>query len=263
MALVEEDFDELFSLDVQSYKAQGLALGEIKVTEFIYTNFNVSNQTVDASFKFDRPNELGLNTEKSDFILFTLNSSYPWNKVLSADARMLEDKPLQTKMRSRIELTFDYDNKMMQTVVEFARVFLFIMLGFVVIQILLLLYKNVGLLTFWVLFDYAQLIAYLPLMTSRCVPFVYDAFRPFLVSHFIFEYPGNPGLENLVHDDFMNLSFRAYHLKTDDLFYMSGIIWAAILFIIIVSDIAVSCAVKSTECCKTGCLHKCLLVLQS
>ena len=89
-------------------------------------------------------------------------------------------------MRGRIELTFDYEDDQMIAVVTFASVFFVIILIFVLLQVILLFYKNVGLLTFWMLFDYAQLIAYLPLQTARCVPFVYEAFRPFLMSHLIF-----------------------------------------------------------------------------
>lgn len=85
----------------------------------------------------------------------------------------------------------------MKVVIIVAQVVFFVLLALTAIQIVLLLYKNVGLVSFWVLVDYAQLIAYLPLMTSRCVPFVYQAFRPFLVSHFILGYPGDRGLENL------------------------------------------------------------------
>ena len=33
----------------------------------------------------------------------------------------------------------------------------------------------------------------------------------------LFKYPGDPGLENLVHDEYLNLSFRAYSIKQDEL----------------------------------------------
>ena len=43
----------------------------------------------------------------------------------------------------------------METVVVFASVFYIVIVCFVVIQVALLIYKNVGLLTFWTLLDYA------------------------------------------------------------------------------------------------------------
>ena len=43
----------------------------------------------------------------------------------------------------------------MIAVVTFASVFFVIILIFVLLQVILLFYKNVGLLTFWMLFDYA------------------------------------------------------------------------------------------------------------
>lgn len=105
----------------------------------------------------------------------------------------------------------------MKNSVIYAEIFLYIFISLVFFQVLLLLYKNVGLLTFWIFFDYAQLIAYLPLTSSRCPPWVYEAFRPFLATHMLFKYPGDPGLENLVHDEYLNLSFRAYSIKQEEL----------------------------------------------
>ena len=45
----------------------------------------------------------------------------------------------------------------------FGLIFLILMACFIVIQLVVLLYKNVGLLTFWILIDYMQLISFLPL----------------------------------------------------------------------------------------------------
>ena len=74
------------------------------------------------------------------------------------------------------------------------------------LQLIILMYKNVGLLTFWTLLEYAQLVAFLPLQTARCVPFVYEAFRPFLMSHLIFDWPGLRQVDGLG-DNFYSLSF--------------------------------------------------------
>jgi len=96
----------------------------------------------------------------------------------------------------------------MQTVISFSKFFMVIILLFIVLQLVLLIYKKVGFLTFWVLIDYAQLIAFLPLFTSRCVPYIYEAFRPFLFSHLIWKFPGDPGMSSVGQDiDAKNISF--------------------------------------------------------
>jgi hypothetical protein len=48
-----------------------------------------------------------------------------------------------------------------------------------------LFFRNVGLLPLWVLLEYMQLIAFMPLYNFKLIPYLYDAFKPFLVSHLI------------------------------------------------------------------------------
>lgn len=66
---------------------------------------------MDVQFKFNHPFDLGLNTEKSDYIMFQLNETYPWDQILVAPSgRILSGKTLQEKSRARIELQFDYED---------------------------------------------------------------------------------------------------------------------------------------------------------
>ena len=65
--------------------------------------------------------------------------------------------------RARIELTFDYESESMINVTKFSYVVMVCFAGFLVIQLIILLYKNVGLLTFWIFLEYSQLVAFLPL----------------------------------------------------------------------------------------------------
>lgn len=77
---------------------------------------------MDLAFKFEDPFELGLNIEKSDFVLFFFNETIDWSQVLevpllrdlqSSTGRLYEGKELQMTARARIELTFDYENSEM------------------------------------------------------------------------------------------------------------------------------------------------------
>ena len=93
MERVEEDFEELFTPVVQManfYKEPK----NITVQEYQFNNFNMSNQTVDVAFKFESPFELGLNTEKSDHIVFYMNESYPFLELLDEFVDVPEGKDL-------------------------------------------------------------------------------------------------------------------------------------------------------------------------
>ena len=68
---------------------------------------------------------------------------------------MPKNKTLQTRFRARIELTFDFRNHMMEQITVFSKVILIGLIVLVVIQLIILLYKDVGLLTFWTLFEYS------------------------------------------------------------------------------------------------------------
>ena len=37
---------------------------------------------MDLALKFEDPNELGLNVEKSDFLMFFVNETYPWSEII-------------------------------------------------------------------------------------------------------------------------------------------------------------------------------------
>ena len=89
MSKIEDDFDELFALDVNSYSEQ-----EINIIDFDYGNFNTTNQTLNVQYKFNIPFDLGLNTGKSDYVMLTMNESYPWTEVLSPMVVIPKDKTL-------------------------------------------------------------------------------------------------------------------------------------------------------------------------
>ena len=102
----------------------------------------------------------------------------------------------------------------MKIVALASNIFFVIIVVLVFGQILILLYKDVGFLTIWILLDYCQLISVLPFNTARCVPYVYEAFRPLLISHMIFNIETDQEvMMNQKHEDYFNLSFKAYNVK--------------------------------------------------
>lgn len=42
-----------------------------------------------------------------------------------------------------------------------------------------------GFLPVWTLIEYMQLVSFIPLYNFRLIPYLYDAFKPFLVSHLV------------------------------------------------------------------------------
>lgn len=61
----------------------------------------------------------------------------------------------------------------------------------VIVMYLALTIRQVGLLPFWTMVEYMQLISFIPLYNFRLIPYIYDAFKPFLISHLILtdDYP--------------------------------------------------------------------------
>ena len=68
---------------------------------------------------------------------------------------------------------------------EIAYYLYWVMIGIVAIQFFMLLFRNVGFLPLWTLIEYMQLIAYMPIYNFKLIPYLYDVFKPFLVSHLI------------------------------------------------------------------------------
>ena len=81
MALVQQDIDLLFDPLVQKadffYEPKNITLKGIE-----YTNFNISNQTIDVALQFEEPFELGLIIDQSDFIYFFVNQTYDWENLI-------------------------------------------------------------------------------------------------------------------------------------------------------------------------------------
>lgn len=57
--------------------------------------------------------------------------------------------------------------------------------GIVFFQFFMLMARNVGLLPVWTMIEYMQLVSFIPLYNFTLIPYLYDAFKPFLVSHLV------------------------------------------------------------------------------
>jgi hypothetical protein len=86
-----------------------------------------------------------------------------------------------------------------------------VMIALILTQFLLLLWRGVGLLPVWILIEYLQLVSFMPIYNFKFIPYLYDAFKPALVSHMIIfdETPIYDGLDK----DFFNINYENYWLS--------------------------------------------------
>jgi len=82
------------------------------------------------------------------------------------------------------------------------------LIGSLIAQFFLLLFRNVGFFTLWTTIEYMQLFAYIPLLNFKLIPYLYDAFKPFLVTHLMLtnEALVLPEMDN----DFININYDYY-----------------------------------------------------
>lgn len=83
--------------------------------------------------------------------------------------------------------------------------------GIVIIQYIFLFVRNVGFLPVWTLIEYMQLCAFIPLYNFRMIPYLYDMFKPFLVSHLVLSNEAYVLKE--FEDDYFNLNYDYYGLN--------------------------------------------------
>ena len=91
----------------------------------------------------------------------------------------------------------------------------YIMIAIVVVQFFALFFRNVGFLPLWILLEYMQLVGFMPLYNFKLIPYLYDAFKPFLISHLILF--DDSILYKEMSDDYFNINYRYYWLPVSKL----------------------------------------------
>ena len=96
-----------------------------------------------------------------------------------------------------------------------AQALYFVMIAIIVLQFIALFIRNVTFLPLWILLEYMQLVAFMPLYNFKLIPYLYDAFKPFLISHLIlFE---DSVLYQEMSDDYFNINYEYYWLPVSKL----------------------------------------------
>ena len=83
----------------------------------------------------------------------------------------------------------------------------------------------------WIFIEYLQLLSFMPITNFSLIPYLYDAFRPSLVSHAIFldDTPLIDGLD----DDYFDIYYRNYWISNGKLYQSFFIILMGLLSIMV------------------------------
>lgn len=113
-------------------------------------------------------------------------------------------------------MQFDFRNSNMMLYRRIAANMYWVLIAIILTQFLLLIWRGVGLQPVWVLIEYLQLVSFMPIYNFKFIPYLYDAFKPALVSHMIIfdETPIYDELDN----DYFNKNYENYWLSVGRLF---------------------------------------------
>jgi hypothetical protein len=106
----------------------------------------------------------------------------------------------------------------------------YVMIAIVVLQFLMLFFRNVGFLPLWTLIEYMQLIAFMPIYNFKLIPYLYDTFKPFLVGHLILF--DNSLMYATMSDEYFNANYLHYGLSVAKL--LQSLVNIVILFAVMV-----------------------------
>lgn len=169
----------------------------------------ISLRSIPFTCKFDRPYLLGLLNKKRDYLIFELEDA----EMIILDTTTEELK--SNTASGSIPMQFDMRNKRMKDLRKMAEVLYWVGLGVVFIQFFALLYRDVTLLPLWTLIEYMQLVAFMPLYNFKLIPYLYDAFKPFLISHMILF--DSFTLYKEFQYDYFNVNYLNYNLSINKL----------------------------------------------
>jgi len=114
---------------------------------------------------------------------------------------------------------------------EFAVKCYWYLLGVITFQFFMLFCRDIGFLPLWTLIEYMQLCAFIPLYNFRLIPYLYDTFKPFLVSHLVLS--NKSYILTEMEDDYFNINYDYYWLNTAKLAQALALMFA--LFVVTVA----------------------------
>lgn len=164
-----------------------------------------SNTTFNFTARFNHPYMYGLLNKQNDLLIFEVKNSSLI--IFNTTGEVLTS----STGSCRINMQFDFRDEKMQYMRNTAVILYYVMIAIVVIQFFLLFFKNAGFLPLWTLLEYMQLIAFMPLYNFKLIPYLYDLFKPFLISHLILF--NNSLFFTEMDDDYFNINYEYYTLS--------------------------------------------------
>jgi hypothetical protein len=208
-----------------------------KFKDFEVTNWGANDSmTVNFTMTFFKPYQIGLLHKKSDLLAFKLKQGYKGNEnyycqLFIGNCTEINMSPnVNATVTKRMEIIFDMRNSVMLTFRHIAANMYYVLIALIVIQFIVLAVRGVGLLPVWILIEYLQLVAFMPLYNFTLIPYLYDAFKPALVTHLIIfdETPMLPILDT----QFFNKNYGYYKLSTGRL--MQSVVGIGLVFALVV-----------------------------
>jgi hypothetical protein len=271
LTYIKENWDDLFHVYIKNVTwTQHRTPMELE--DFEITHLSEDNKTINFTAKFYEPYMLGLLVKRSDKLFVHLrydlldswgfikdeyahhremlnysgsvNASETrlWTKLCQKDQDdELSEEALDTKNREklyvsqRINLQFDFRNKIMSYWRQLSIKMYWYLSGVILVQYFWLFYKNLGLLPMWTLIEYMQLCAFIPLYNFKLIPYLYDAFKPFLISHLVLT--NETIILQEMQDDYFNINYDYYWLNVAKLGQALAMIMVLFFFIILTNII--------------------------
>jgi hypothetical protein len=243
MEFLEEEFGNLFSVywtDTE-YK-QNKEKRQLK--DFVVTDWGtLDNRTIAFNLTFEKPYRIGLLLKRSDKLVIARAEGADFSGMYLTNATVTN---LATEdAEQRLEMLFDWENPEMALMRNIAKNMYWVMVGLILLQFVLLTVRRVGLLPVWVFIEYLQLVGFMPIYNFRLIPYLYDAFKPSLVSHMII-FDETPGFEDTLDKEYFNDNYKNYWLSVGRLF-QSFFFVVLFLICILISHLVVFLIYKTSR----------------
>ena len=213
------------------------------LTEFKITSYGQrDNRSIDFWLEFEKPYEIGLLLKRSDKLYVNIRPEINQTDLFVGNKTFTRLN--NTEDWRRLEMIFDWRNPNMALMRKIAKSMYWVLIAIIVLQFILLTIRRVGLLPVWVFIEYLQLVGFMPIYNFRLIPYLYDAFKPSLVSHLIIfdETPLQPQLDQ----EYFNDNYRYYWLSTGRL-SQSFFFTLMILALILITHLVVYVIYKASE----------------
>lgn len=187
---IQENFEDVFSYYWTD--TDYITNKEEKKFKNVTFDYNMTDlMTVNMTMTFFKPYDIGLLNKKSDYFKFRLKQGYEGNEefycqLFIGNCTEIRLSPnANATQQKRMEIIFDMRDPVMKIFRSVAANMYYGVIGLILLQFVMLAARQVGLLPVWVLIEYLQLVAFMPIYNFRLIPYLYDAFKPALVSHLI------------------------------------------------------------------------------